>query len=103
MALEHLCRGLVRVRAHHCESAELVPDVADPAVVDLLGFAERAADLEDRALMFCDPGLPGGDPLLLLGAAFAIGHCIPRGHAWRGLAADEDGEIGVAHCCSPVA
>src|SRR4051812_13270992 len=89
--------------AHHGEGAHLVGDVGEALAVDLLGLAERAAHGLDRALVLFDPALPGRHALLLLRLALSLGHRIPCGPLGAGLAAEENGEIGVgAHWFSPL-
>ena len=51
MAFEHLCGGLLRGGANDRKRGQVVGDVGDPFRIDLLGFPERSAHLDDGGLV----------------------------------------------------
>src|SRR4051794_13719647 len=95
VVVEHLRGGLMRGGAHHGEGAKFVGYVGDAFGVDLLGLAERPAHFENCALVLRHPSLPGGDAFLLLFLPFSRRQCVPGSEFRTGLAAEENGEIGV--------
>src|SRR6516162_4191913 len=97
MVFKELGGGLVRGGADNPEGAHVVGPSLDAACVDLLGLAERPADLDERGVMLLDPGLPGRDTLLLFRAPLCVRKGVPSGHFRAGLAAKEDGEKGIGH------
>src|ERR1700724_1507486 len=100
MVLEHLCGGLMRGGANHGEGAELVAVVGNTAATHPLGLAERPAHLGERRLVLLNPRLPGGHALLLFGLTVGLRQRIPRRKFCAVLAADENGQIGIAHLSS---
>src|SRR5450631_2448591 len=89
MPLEEFGGGLVRVRAYNRESAHVIVRIIDPALRDLLGFAQRSAHGDDDGVMLLDPGFPRRHAFSFLLTAIAFGKSVP-GHSSRtGFAAKE--------------
>ena len=91
MVLEHLRGRLLRGGADHGEGAHLIGNVGDPARIDLLGLAERAAHGDDRALVPLDPAVPGRDALLFLRLPLGLRQRVPRRHLRAVLGSEKDG------------
>src|SRR6185437_14705362 len=100
MVLEQFGRGLLRVRFHHHEGAEIVAGVLDAAGRDPLGLAQWPAHADHRGLMFFHPGFPGRHALALLRLALVFGKGHPGLHFGAGFAPQKNRQEIVAHASS---
>ena len=66
--LEQLGGRLMRVRAYHRESANVIAGIVNTALGHLLSFSQRTAHRHNRSVMALDPRLPGRESLAFHGA-----------------------------------
>lgn len=77
MVFEQARGGFVRIGAYDHVGREVVARIGSPLLRDALGFAERAAALNDDGLVPCRPILPGLHPGSLALLAFLLIEPVP--------------------------